>query len=66
MLKNKHNKYQNLTYEIHQEFLNKNETICYIARNIKEAQSIKNSLSLLHTENEILLFPEQELSLIHI
>ena len=61
MLKNKHNKYQNLTYEIHQEFLKKNETICYIARNIKEAQSLKNSLSLFHTENEILLFPEQEI-----
>ncbi len=60
MLKNKHNKYLNLTYEIHQEFLRRNESICYVAENIKEAQYLKHSLKLLHSENEILLFPEQE------
>ena len=61
MLKNKHNKYLNLTYEIHQEFLKKNESICFIAEDIKEAQYLKHSLELLHCENEILLFPEQEI-----
>ena len=61
MLKNKHNKYLNLTYEIHKEFLRRNKTICYVAENIKEAQYLKHSLKLLHSENEILLFPEQEI-----
>ena len=61
MLKNKHNKYLNLTYEIHKEFLEGKESICYVAEDIKEAQFLKNSLSLLDIDNEILLFPEQEI-----
>ena len=61
MLKNKHNKYLNLTYEIHKEFLKGKESICYVAEDIKEAQFLKNSLSLLDIDNEILLFPEQEI-----
>ena len=60
MFKNKYNKYQNLIYEIFEQFQISDQSICLITKNNQESIYIYNGLKYFFDEDSLKLFPETE------
>ena len=60
MFKNKYNKYQNLIYEIFEQFQISDQSICLITKNNQESIYIYNGLKYFFDEDCLKLFPETE------
>ena len=60
MFKNKYNKYQNLIYEIFEQFQISDQSICLITKNNQESIYIYNGLKYFFGEVSLKLFPETE------
>ena len=61
MLKNKYNDYQNIVYQIHQNFLENNKSLTLVTRNAKESEYLFNALKIFNPDENIFLFPESEI-----
>ncbi len=61
MLKNKYNDYQNIVYQIHQNFLENNKSLTLVTRNAKESEYLFNALKIFNPNENIFLFPESEI-----
>ena len=61
MLKNKYNNYQNIVYEIHQNFLENDKSLTLVTRDAKESEYLYNALKIFNPNDNIFLFPESEI-----
>ena len=60
MFKNKYNKYQNLIFEIFEQFQISDQSICLITKNNQESIYIYNGLKYFFDDDRLKLFPETE------
>ena len=58
MLKNKYNDYQNIVYQIHQNFLENNKSLTLVTRNAKESEYLFYNIRY----NKLLKVPELKIN----